>query len=883
MGSTRLEARIGHLGVRWVRTVARRRGLAALGCAILFTAALGLSVTRLGIQSDKNALFPEDLPFRVIDARYVEAFPSLAENVVLVLEGERAGPVREAARALSARLEADSEHFEDVYRPAGPFFEVHGLLFLEQDELDEIVDRLALLQPMLAAVVRDPSLPGLLEPLRRAFGALRQGEVEELALAPVVERIAGTLRAAELGEPGAAMDWSEILRWRDGQADLRRELIHVRPHVDFGSMAAAEDAVEALFAHASALGIGSDERVRLRMTGDPILNFEEMRLLGGQVALAGLASFAVVAGLLFAALQSGRLVSATVASLLCGLVWTAGFATLAIGHLNMISVAFAVLFIGLGVDFGIHLCMRFQELARAGHGRRAALEEAVRGVGSSLFLCAITTAIGFLAFVPTDFLGVAELGVIAGFGMFIGLFASLTVIPIVVSGTGRETSAGRGGRTFLLPPRWPARFPRAVLVAALLLSLPALGALPRLRFDSNPLAVRDPGADSVRVFEELLAERDESPWTLNDMVASEADARRAKAAYEALAEVEGARTIWDFVPEDQAARMASIEEMSLFVDLGAWPSEPPRSSVDETRRELEALRAEIRKSLPVLGDRELARAASALGERLERLSGTLDEDSPEAARARLDELERRLLERFRDPLERLERALGAEPFGIEDLPGPLRDRMISPEGLYRIEILAAEDLTREGALDRFVTAVQGVSNEVGGPALRIRDSARAVVEALRQAFLSAGVTIVVILTLLWRRLADVLLVVLPLGWAGAMTGGAMVALGLDFNFADVIVLPLLLGIGVDSGIHMVHRARIGGRAGETLLATSTPRAVAFSALTTIASFGSLALVPHLGMASLGQLLVVGVSFTVVANLVVLPALLAASGRAGARR
>jgi hopanoid biosynthesis associated RND transporter like protein HpnN len=875
-----VEELIGRSLVRWVRGVARRRHFVFAIAAILFLASLGVTVRDLGIQSDKSALFPDDLPFRVMETRYFDAFPQMHETIVIVLEGSGAEITRDAVRRLSEVLEADPENFLDVFVPSHPFFETHGLLYLEIEELEDIADRLATLQPMLAAVVRDPTLPGLIDPLRAALRALREGDAVDFDLVPILDRIGSTLEAAEVGDVGR-LDWSEIVTWGDGTQNLLRQVIYVSPNLDYGSMAAAEGSIHALQEPARRLGIGNaDSDVRMRMTGDMVLNFEEMQLLGSQVRAAGLASFVIVVILLLAALRSARLVMATVISLLVGLVCTAGFATLAIGHLNMISVAFAVLFIGLGVDFGIHLCMRFQELMRTGVSADSALLETTRGVGSSLVLCAVTTSVGFFAFVPTDFIGVAELGVIAGVGIFIGLAASFTIIPALLVRARSISNAPDAKRGPSSLSSWPTRHPRSVSSVALALALVAIFALPEIRFDKSPLGVRDPAADSVQVYEELLAEPGASPWSLNYLASDEAEARRFERSFESLPEVDEARTLWDYVPEAQEEKLEVIEEMALFADWEAIERTPSTATTASRRRSIEALRVEIEEDLDVGLGPEIEEVAARLRHRLVELEAELAALDPDAASARLLDLEDRLLARFDDPLRRLGRALRASTFRIDDLPGALRDRMLSKKGDVRIEILPAEDLNDEAALDRFVSAVRGVSPDVAGPPANIHDSAVAVVGALRQAFGAALLVIVVLLFVLWRRPMDVFFVVVPLVWAGLMTGLAMVALEIDFNFADVIVLPLLLGIGVDSGIHMVHRARIEGAKGAALLATSTARAVTFSALTTIASFGSLALVPHMGMASLGRLLVVGILATVVANLILLPALL---GLAATRR
>jgi hypothetical protein len=280
-----------------------------------------------------------------------------------------------------------------------------------------------------------------------------------------------------------------------------------------------------------------------------------------------------------------------------------------------------------------------------------------------------------------------------------------------------------------------------------------------------------------------------------------------------------------------------------------------------------------------------AKAVDALHARLSQFLARI-EASPSAA-ASLDMLEQSLLGSLPEQLRVLNAALGAGHVTLENLPEALIDQMVGERGQVRIEIFPKAHLGDQRALAEFVDAVREIDPKAAGSAGEIVGSGRAVVASLQEALLSALIAVTLVVYLIWRRVTDTALVMIPLGLTTIFTVAAAVLLDIPFNFADVIVLPLLLGIGVDSGIHLVHRARIGGDAGRNLLSTSTARAVAFSALTTIASFGTMGLASHRGLATLGQLLTLGVSFTLLCNLVVLPALIvlrseAAEERAAAR-
>jgi hopanoid biosynthesis associated RND transporter like protein HpnN len=608
------------------------------------------------------------------------------------------------------------------------------------------------------------------------------------------------------------------------------------------------------------------------------LSYEEMEVVRSQAAMAGLASFVLVGLILSLGLRSARLVLATLLTLLVGLVWTAGFTAVAIGHFNMISVSFAVLFIGLGVDFGIHFGIRYRELASRGVDHGHALGETARSVGSSICLCATTTAIGFFAFAPTDFVGVAELGLISGAGMFISLFCTLTLLPALLSlrPVSFRTEFPRG-------PAWkraglialPVRHPRGIRASALVLGLGAVFLLPKARFDNNPLNVRDPSSESVRTFNELLEKGGTSPWSINAIAEDVASANILAEELRKLDTVERVITVTDYIPADQEQKLDIIGDVAMFL---APPGENGTLPVPHTEEQVAALRdlaASVEKLLAEGSPPELEASARGLDADLARyLSYLAEQEDPSQS---VTALEVSVLGTLTEQLRVLNAALTAGHVTLEKLPDALLERMIAADGRVRVQIFPRENLGDNATLAAFVESVRDVVPDAAGSAIEILESGRAVVGALRQAMLSAVAVITLVLLLLWRRATDTALVLIPLALAAALTVATAVLADIPFNFADVIVLPLLLGIGVDSGIHLVHRVRTSGGEDANLLGTSTARAVAYSALTTIASFGSLGFASHLGLATLGRLLTLGVGFTILCNLLVLPSLIALRG------
>ena len=854
--------------VLWVRWVGRAAP-AVLAAAAAASVAAGLyAATTLGMNTDTADMLSPELSFRRDYDDFKRAFPQLTDMILVVVDGADAEAADDAATRLAAGLRALGDRFQDVFDPAGdPFFLDNGLLYLGVDELSELADRLAEAQPMLATLAADPTLRGLFDVLGEAIDAAAAGETVPEGLAAVLERVEAVVTAQVEGRPGR-LSWEALLRGGGDDPGPWRRFLVVQPRLDFSTLQPAAAAIDAIRRLGGEFGIGPADGVRLRLTGPAALAHDELASVRSGAEAAGVLALVLVGVLLFAGLRSPRLVAAVLVTLIAGLVWTAAFAAVAVGRLNLISVAFAVLFIGLAVDFGIHFALRYREEIEAGHDGRAAIERAVAGVGGALTLAGAAAAIGFFSFLPTAYAGVAELGLISGVGMFIALFANFTVLPALLAlmPVRRRPVAAR--RRWAWPGAFVGRHRRAVLIVAAILGLGSLALLPEARFDFNPIRLKDPTAESVRTFLDLMRDERTRPYAAEVVVESQAAAARLAARLTPLAEVERVVTPASFVPERQEEKLGIVADMALFlmpVVAGAAREPPPDAAARGAA--LAAFRTRLAGLAP--------EGAGAIGAAAERLSRSLDafESGARNSDGDLVELERRLLATLPGRLDRLARALRAGPVSLDDLPDGVRDRRVAADGRVRVQVFPAEDITDNEALRRFVGAVRAIVPTATGAPVVILEAGDAVVAAFRLAAAIALAAITVLLAVILRSLRDTLLVLAPLALAAALTGATAAVFGLAFNFANVIVLPLLLGLGVASSTHLVLRQRGAGPGGD-VLATSTPRAVLFSALTTVASFGSLAVSSHRGTASMGLLLTIAIAYTLVCALVVLPALLA---------
>jgi hopanoid biosynthesis associated RND transporter like protein HpnN len=545
--------------------------------------------------------------------------------------------------------------------------------------------------------------------------------------------------------------------------------------------------------------------------------------------------------------------------------------------LNLISIAFAVLYIGLGVDYAIHLCLRTQEIIRTGVSRDSAVINSVRCLGPSLILCCLTTSMGFYSFVPTAYQGVSELGIISGTAMFIGLFITLSLLPALL-----VTLPGKAGPSFPesspIPRNWhsfPIRHRRSIKISTALVALCSIWSLSDITFDFDPISLRDQGAESVTTFRELLKNKETSPLVISVIANNEKQARKKIGQLQQLDSVGSVISILDFIPENQEEKLEIIE--ALDESLGPLMGDfPPLRTVDVHRQtgELGTLLAILDSN----GDAQAEHAHSEtagrlmLRHQLRNLLVILEQSTKQEKQELLATIQKAALENLAGTIAKLKTALNASAFDdLNALPEPFLRRWLSQDGLFRLQVQPRKDLNDLDNLREFVEQVREVAPNASDLPVIYLESGKEVVRAFQQAMAYAVIAISLISFIVLGNIRETGLVLMPLFLTALLTGASTVLFDNPFNFANIIVLPLLLGLGVDSSIHIVHRLRLMQYQQSEILKTSTARGIFFSGLTTVFSFTSLAFISHAGTASLGLLLTIGILLTLTCTLVVLPA------------
>jgi hopanoid biosynthesis associated RND transporter like protein HpnN len=563
------------------------------------------------------------------------------------------------------------------------------------------------------------------------------------------------------------------------------------------------------------------------------------------------------------ALHSAKIIFAVFVNLFIGLSLTTAVGLMMVGQLNLLSIAFAVLFVGLGVDFGIQFSVRYRSERFKNEDLALALESAASRCAVPLSLAAMATAAGFLCFLPTDYKGISELGKIAGAGMLIAFITSITALPAMLKLLHPPGESEPVGYAFLAPvDEFLERHRVIIVVGTLLLVVAGLPLLYFMKFDFNPINLRNPKAESIATFLDLRKDPNTGANAINVLTTSDAEARKIAAKLEKLPEVLRVMSIDSFVPDDQPAKLQLIAKAARVVGPALNPDSVDAAPTDEEN--VAALKSSVDSLRRTAGDGKGpgAVASRRLADALSKLAG-----SDQATRVKAQNI-------FVVPLkivfDQLKNTMQAGPVTLKTLPPELLNSWKSKDGLIRVEALPKGDPNDNDNLRRFADAVLAAEpNAIGGPVSILKSG-----DTIVRAFIHAGIWALLVISLLLyltlRRVSDVLMTMVPLLVAGAVTLELCVLIGLPLNFANIVALPLLLGVGVAFKIYYVTAWREGRT---NLLQSSLTRAIFFSALTTATAFGSLWLSSHPGTASMGKLLVLSFIITLAAVLLFQPALM----------
>ncbi len=840
--------------------------------AFLIAALLaGVYVSRhIAINTDSSKLLSSSLPWRQQEMKLNRLFPQRTDLVIAVIDATTAEAADEAADALVNALSGRSDVIRTITRPdGGEFFARNGVLFLSVDDVRSNMAQLIKAEPFLGTLAADPTLRGVLGAVSQSLEGVRHEKTTLEDLRPALAAIAEALERVEQGGH-PVFSWRRLLSGKPPERSDLRRFVNIQPVLDYGDLEPGGQATKAIRATIAKLGLTPDRGVTVRLTGSVPLADEEFATIADGAALNGVVTIIIVLLILWLALKQARIILAVLVNLAVGLSFTAAVGLAMVGALNLISVAFAVLFIGLGVDFGIQFSVRYRAERFADRDLLDALEHTGRGVAGPLLLAAASIAAAFYSFLPTAYVGLSELGLIAGTGMMVAFLTTVTLLPALLAVLRPAGERAPVGWAWLAPldhfldhqRNWVV----GVTLTVVILGLPLLGGL---QFDFNPLNLRSKHVESVSTLLDLMRDPDTSPNTIDILEPDLASTSTMAEKLGKLPEVAKVRTLQSFVPKDQDEKLAIIDDASFFFENTLNPSVDPAPTPAETLAAISKTAGELstaageQNSPAAAQARRLATALTALAK------------APPAVR---DEANRVLATPLMTTLRQVRDLLSAEHVTLDTLPPSLKSAWVAPDGEVRIEVAPSGDGNDNTVLHRFVDAVRTVAPQATGVPIFIVEAAATVVKAFLQAAVWSLASIALILFVALRRWRDVALTLVPLLVAIIVTLEICVAIGLKLNFANIIALPLLLGVGVAFKIYYV----MAWRAGEhNFLQSSLTRAVFFSACTTATAFGSLWFSHHPGTSSMGKLMALSLVTTLSAAVLFQPALLATQSKSHA--
>jgi hopanoid biosynthesis associated RND transporter like protein HpnN len=861
--------------LRWLTRGVTRYPRVTIGAALaLALVGLALAFLQLGLRTNRLDLISRESGFNQRWINYINEFGD-RDDVVIVVEGRDAKDVVSAIDVLAEHLRTQSTDCEAMLWSIDPApLRAKALYYLNDEQLAAAHKFAAQTAPIARGEWNRLNLQHTLSGLTAAIVYQRQ-----MGNQPAVEQAAAHLsRTADAMlaafEPTAryVSPWPATPQELASETAKRRYLlanegrvgmILLRLKGDDQALAKHSDAIDRL-RKTIATAQTKLTKVEIGLTGLPVLENDEMRLSERATIRAGVLSLVGVACLFIAGFGGLRYPLMTVGALLIALAWTMGYITLAVGHLNILTMSFGVILIGLGIDFGIHYIARYSQL-RHELSTQEALEATAASVGPGVLVGAVTTAAAFFTAGFTDFTGVAELGVIAGGGVLLCMVVAIVVLPAMIR-------LAEGTNDQIRPPepiavdRWAGvltRRPKLSLgVGLAITALLGLG-VPWVWFDHNLLNLQADGLESVRWEQKLIHESDQSVWFAVSLANSREELIERKQAFQQLGSVERVEEIATWLPKTQPRHVEVVRELGR--ELSALPNHPDNIPV-----------ASVQQLAHVIGRCEQVASTAGLQPELVMKFRQLRQRMLTAQAAdyykRISWLQQSTAEELLVRLKLLAGAAAPEPPSLADLPAGLVTRFVGRNGRHLIKVYGRGNIWDMDSLAHFVKDVRSVDAEATGKPLQTYEASRQMQRSYIDAAMYALIAVVVVLLIDFRDPRLVLLAGLPLAFGIIQMFGLMGLLGIPLNAANLIVLPLILGIGIDDGVHVVHDFRRQHGANYRL-SRSTASAILMTSLTTMVGFGSLMIASHRGLESLGRVLTLGVTCCLFSSLVILPALL----------
>ena len=862
---------------------------------VLAALSIGFTATHLQFNTLREDLISKDMKFHALYQQYRERFKDF-DGMIVVVEGEQPEAMKQFADQLVKRLHNRSEISSEIYYKVDTgYFKDKSLLFLEPDALEQLSTKLKSHQEFLEQVNASPGLSTLLTSLNREISAgvvdtlltdmlgmededAEKDDAADLGL--LISLLEQMARQVE-GDTAYRSPWGAFLveennpLREDGYLvsdDGRLLFLLLNPQETEGDFAGSKNAIEGIRAIVKELAPNFPE-ITVGMTGGEVISSDEMFTTHSDVKNASKYALVGVALLFMLFYRGVTEPLLAVFTLLVSIAWAMGYTTLAVGHLNIISVVFTTILIGLGIDFGIHILCRYREERRLGSGVCLAMRNTLQQTGRGNLAGAVTTAIAFGAMVFTDFVGIVELGIIAAGGIILCWLGMVLLLPALISLEERWRKP-----VHILPERVGKRdalFEKIyshyyIIIFVFLGVLMGCGYLSKdLYFDYNLLNMQAKGTEAVRFEMKIIENAKRASWNAALVADDMQDAKEKYRILKAMPSVGKVESLLTAIPENQEVRIEQVKTLAPLIDAFEVKSDDEPFSLQAIRDTLNNIRFKLRKKEKE-GEQDDVYEASRQASRLELVLKNTD---PKTATTRLQGFSNTLFVDYRSKIADLKRSVHPVPVQVEDLPQDLKDRFVSTDGKYLLLVYPSINIWEREAMEKFLYEMRRIDPDVTGNAVHMFESSRLMIDAYISAGLYALAAIFLYLMLTLRNLRTTFLVMLPTLAGAVLTLGMMRLTGVQFNLANLVILPLILGIGVVDGVHILHRWRETPDCEMNVISKSTGQAVILTSLTTMIGFGSLMVADHQGVYSVGLVLMLGVASCMITSITLLPALI----------
>jgi hopanoid biosynthesis associated RND transporter like protein HpnN len=857
-------------------------------------------------------------PTHQVYMNFRKEFPG-EDELAVVVQSDDLERNRQFVERLAAKLEPETNLFTDVfYKGDLASLGRKALLFAPVDDLQEMKQKLTEYRPFIEQFTQATNLDSFFGLINKQFRTAKQEDNAQnnalISAIPALQRIVD--QASEsLTLPGTPVSPGVTALFGQGEEAEERMyitfaqgkiyLVTARPR----SPDVVSDAVERMrvLVHETEMEVPG---LNVGLTGEPVLDYDEMQQSTRDSIMASIVSL-VICSLIFiyAYRETGRPLKA-VACLIVGLGYTMAFTFLVVGHLNILTITFAPILIGLAIDFGIHLITRYEEEMRHGSIPVQAVDRAMVFTGQGIITGALTTAMAFLAMGITRFKGIQEMGIISGGGLALCLIPMMTLLPILLM-KGRQNAIDTGQgiqeeKRARIENFWLQR-PVLVLVVTIILCGAAASQFKKVYFDYNLLHMQSKGLPAVVYEKKLLYSAGQSVLSAAVVADSLQEAREIEEKVKKLptvASVDGddrGDPIFALLTGNQTAKLKLVNEIKNQVsdlhfagtdtdrlhiqetDPQGGVENPAALEADEEQVHLHQLSETLYSTMGYLGQAasvvekerpELANQLLSLRTAISDFRVKMLSEAPGIHR-RLGKYQQALFDDIRQTFETIQNQDTSSPLRPVDLPPALHNQFIGRTGKYKVEVFPKDDIWEHTNQERFISELRkGLGpegNNVTGTPVQLYEYTTLLKNSYQQAALYALIAIAIMVFLHFWSIPCVILSLLPVAIGSIWTLGLMGALGIPFNPADIMTLPLVIGIGVTNGIHILNRVAEEQKPG--ILAKSTGKAVLVSALTALTGFGSLTLAKHQGIQSLGLVMAMGIAACMIAALTFLPAAL----------